>query len=201
MRIPCETIARLSHLLPKPTDEIDDIFRAFRLDNGKVIATDRVFMAVEYIGGWEGVFHIRLSDADIEQCRTESAFSSYLEIVPTPAIAFTTAKTSLGYNPPGNIGVYPTEATAYDDWYTRVVQPCITPSDVPRGAMIWRVDAMLALARSSPSGIVVFENIVDVETRAAVVRDINSPDWCGFFMPRLSDGLYHPAAALPGWLK
>lgn len=199
MKIPCDTIARLSHVLPAPSAEVDDIFRTFRLDNGRVITTDRLFMAVEHVGGWEGVHHIRLSDVDIAQCRTESAFSSTLEIVATPVM--TVAKTSLGYTPTGDIGVRPVGPTAYDDWYERIVAPCATPSDVPRGAMVWRVEALSALARTAPSGMVVFENIIDVETRAAVVRDVNNPDWCGFFMPRLSDGLYHPAAALPGWLR
>ena len=199
MKIPCDTIARLANALPSESDEIDDIFRTFRLDNGRVIATDRTIMAVEHIGGWEGVHHIRLTPADIAQCRTESAWNSALEIVATPIM--TVAKTTYGYTPAGDIGVRPAGPTDYDAWHERIVKPCATPSDVPRGAMIWRTDQIAALARSSPSGVVVFENIIDVETRAAVIRDINSPDWCGFFMPRLSDGLYHPAAALPGWLR
>lgn len=199
MKIPCDTIARLANVLPGPSADIDPIFHTFRLDNGRVIATDRTIMAVEHVGGWEGVYHIRLTEADIAQCRTESAFSSVLEIVANPIM--TVAKTTLGYSPTGDIGVRPAGATDFDKWHSAVVAPCATPSDVPRGAMIWRTDQIAALARSSPSGVVVFENIIDVETRSAVIRDINSPDWCGFFMPRLSDGLYHPAAALPGWLK
>jgi hypothetical protein len=200
MKIPCDTIARLAHVLPTDSDEIDDIFRTFRLDNGKIIATNRMLMAVESLPDkFDGVYHIRLTDADIAQCRTEAAYNSMLDVVVTPVM--TVAKTSYGYSPAGDIGVRPAAATDFDQWYDRIVKPCATPSDVPRGAMIWRTDQIVALACSAPSGIIVFESVIDVETRAAVMRDINNPDWCGFFMPRLNDGLYHGAAALPGWLR
>lgn len=202
MRIPCDTIARLSHLLPRYTGEqTDPIFDTFRLDNGRVIVTDRTFMAVENVGGWEGVHHINLSDADIEQCRTESQWSAHLDVVPTPALQFTTAKTTLGYSPSGNIGVYPAGVTDFDKWHDVTAALCVEPAAVARGAMVWRVNELTVLARTAPSGVVVFEQIVDVETRPALVRDVNSADWCGFFWGRLNDGIHHPAASLPGWLR
>lgn len=200
MKIPCETIARLAHLLPSPNEEIDPIFRSFRLDNGKIIVSDRKFMAIEHIGNWEGVFHIQLDDRTLEQCRSEAQFAGTMEVIPTPALNFTTAKTTMGYAPVGNIGVFPQGANTFDRWVD-IVKQCAEPAAAPRGGMVWRCDAINALAMSSPSGIVVFEETIDVEQRPTIVRDINSPDWCGFYLPRLHDGMHHAAATLPGWLK
>lgn len=202
MKIPCETIVRFSNLLPSPNVDIDPIFRTIRLDNGKIIATDRRFMAIEQLPEkFEGVFHISLPDDLLEQCRTETQFSSKIDIIATPVLGHITAKTTLGWSPPGNIGVFPAAVTDFDYWRNRVVAPCLEPAAVSRGGMLWRLDDIVRLAACSPSGDVIFEEHIDCESRPTVVRDIHSYDWCGFFLPRLHDGAYHAAATLPGWLK
>jgi hypothetical protein len=199
MKIPCETIVRMARLLPSPNVEIDPIFRTLRFDNGKLIATDRRYMAVEKIEPFDGVFHVVVTPELLTQCEQEAAYASTLELAVVPGY-LVTGKTTYGWLSP-NIGVFPTTPTDYDKWYSEVVAPCVTPAVEPRGGMIWTVDDLSRLAATSPSGVVVFESIIDCESRPTVVRDLSTYDWCGFFLPRLHDGAYHAAAALPGWLR
>lgn len=200
MKIPCETIVRMARLLPSPNVEIDPIFRTLRFDNGKVIATDRRYMAIEKIEPFDGVFHLMVTPELLAQCEQEAPYGSALELAVIPMVCIT-AKTTYGWMAPANLGVFPAVSTAYDMWYSAIVAPCVTPAAEPRGGMIWTVDDLIRLAQTSPSGVVVFESVIDCESRPTVVRDISTYDWCGFFLPRLHDGAYHAAASLPGWLK
>ncbi len=195
--ISCDTIARLASLIP--TDG-ESIIQTLRLDNGRAIATDRKFCAVESIAPFEGVFHVRLTAALVKQCEIERQFSSTVSIVPNAALKWTTARTSLGYDVTENIGVYPDEPTAFDRWYELIVKPCLTPATQSKGAMVCTVDEVTRLAATSPSGSLVFEQFIDV-SRPTILRDINSPDWCGFFLPRLNDGIYYAPATVPSWLS
>lgn len=197
MKIPCETIVRFAQLIDPSED--DPVFHTIRLDNGQIIASDRKFMAIENIGGFTGIHHIVVDAALLAQCETEAQYSSYIEITPNDMLKYTVAKTTLGYVT-GNIGVWPAAGNAFDRWRD-VARQCAEPVAAAKGAMIWHTDGLIRLAKASPSGIVVFEQLIDAETRPTIVRDINSPDWVGLFLPRISDGMYHGAAMLPGWLK
>lgn len=196
MKIPCDTIARLANLIDYAVE--DTIFHTIRLDNGCVIASDRKFMAIEHIGGWTGVAHINVDDVLRAQCVTEAAWSGSLEITVNPALNYTVARSTMGYVS-GNIGVFPTVPTNFDRWKEVALQ-CDEPAAKPAGTMIWHTDGLVKLAKSSPSGVVAFEQVIDAETRPTVIRDIASPDWVGLFLPQISDGIFHPPAVLPGWL-
>jgi hypothetical protein len=200
VKIPCETIVRMSHLLPSPTAEVEPIFRTLRLDNGKIIATDRRFMAIEQIEPFEGVYHISVPDALLAACQSEAQYSGVLTVTPMPGMPFITAVTTMGFNG-GNIGVFPSGPTDYDKWHEMVVAPCASPVAAPQGGMLWQLDDMVRLAACAPSGVVIFEGMIDAINRPTVVRDVNSPDWCGFFLPRISNGIFHAPATVPGWLK
>lgn len=195
--IPCDTIARLSTLIDRNDDE--PIFHTMRLDNGRVITTDRKFLAVEQVAHFTGVHHIALSDALVQQCITETQFNSVLSVTPNSMLKWTSARTSLGYNVTENIGIYPDEPTRFDAWYERVVAPCLAPADTSKGAMVVDLDLLARLVATSPSGSIVYEQHIDI-SRPTVLRDINSPDWCGFFLPRLNDGIYYAPATVPQWL-
>lgn len=192
MKIPCETIARLAILRG------EGIFASLRLDNGCVIASNRRFMAVERVPPFQGVAHIAVDDALIEQCRTEAQYASTIEITPNHALKFTVGKTTLGFVT-GNIGVFDSFGD-FDRWRA-VIAPCAEPLTASAGAMIFDTPELAQLVASAPSGAVVFETHINPDARPVLVRDINSPDWCGCFLPRLADGLHHAPAALPGWLK
>lgn len=196
IQIPCETIVRLAPIIDR---EAEPVFQTMRLDNGRIIITDRKFGVVERLDHpFTGVFHLHLTDALIEQCRTESAFSSVLTITPNPILQWTSATTTLGWAPPDNLGYYG-DRGQYEQWYDKMVRPCITPATEPNGALVCHASDVARLAATSPSGSVVFERVINT-ARPTLLRDINSPDWVGFFHPRFNDGIYHPPAAVPDWL-
>ncbi len=199
MKIPCDTIARLSHLLPE--EPSDDPMHAFRLENGKIMTTDRSFMAVEEVERFEGVFYIRNDPALIEQCRTEAQWSATIEFTPVPAINYTTAITSFGWSVAENIGLWPTEPTDWDKWRDVILSPCLEPLSESQGPMTFVADSLHRLALTSPSGGIVLEQYADPIRRPTVVRDIDTNTWVGFFRARVDDGRQHVSATVPGWLR
>ena len=200
MKIPCDTFRRLSKLLPHPKAEIDLIFRTFRLENGKVIVTDRSYLAVESVEQFDGVFHILPTDEFLQQCETESQFNSVVEITPNPVLKYTTAQTTMGFTITENMGVWSDEPTDFDKWYERIIEPVKACNGQSSGHMVWDADGVAKLASSSPSGFISFEAVID-NTRPMLIRDVNDSRWAGFFLPRVKDGRHHPAATLPEWLK
>lgn len=201
MLIPCETIVRASYIVKKPHEDIDDIFGTIRLENGKLIATNRKFMVVEQITAFEGTYHVRIDDKLLKQCEEAVSYSGMLEIIPNPALQFTTAKTTMGYTAEGNIGVFPQVHNFFDDWH-KIVEKCSEPLTESSGAMVWNTADVHQLCMASPSGTICFEKYFNVTgDRPCVVRDISTGDWCGFFVPRIKDGVLHNPAIVPGWLK
>ena len=200
MKIPCDTIARLSHVLPLPGADYDPAFNSIRLDNGKVMVSNRCFMAVEEVQPFEGVFYIRPDAALIEQCRTEAQWSSLIEFTPIPSLKYTTAITTMGYKISENIGVWPAATGDFDLWRERVMIPCLIPLTVSGGPLSFSAEHLRQLAASSPSGEIVFEQYFD-KMRPTVVRDINSHDWCGFFIPDVDRSRHLQPATVPGWCK
>lgn len=200
MKIPCDTLARLSHVLPSSEQEIEAVFRTFRLDNGKVIVSNRRFMAVESVEPFEGVFHIAATEQLVEQVRTEAQFSSVIDFTPIEALRYTTAITSMDFKISENIGVWPEAPTDFDRW-REIIEPCNTPLEASSGPLVVDVHELQALALSSPSGRIVFEPYFAPESRPAVVRDADSADWVGFFRARMDDGVHRTGATVPGWCK
>lgn len=198
MKIPCETLVRMAHITQGHKPDHDPIFQTIRLDNGRVIASNRRLMVMERVEPFEGVFHIQLDDATIEACRTESQFKGVMEIVPNPALAFTMGKTTFGHVT-GNIGVFPAKETDLDRW-PEVIQCCYEPRTESHGALVWSTDDIGRLAAASPSGVIEFARFINTSDRASVVRDITTSEWVGFFMPRVADGLQHSGAVVPGWV-
>lgn len=199
MRIPADTIARLSHLLPDVPS--DDPFDCFRLDNGMVLATNRQFLAIEQVEPFEGVFYIRADQTMIEQCRTEAQWSSVVDFTPVAQMQWTTAISSMGWKCGENLGVWPTAPTDYDLWRERILQPAMQPTDQASGNTVFSADGLHRLALSSPSGGIALGQTVDAFRRPTVVRDIDSADWVGFFLARIADGRQHEAAVVPGWCR
>ena len=198
MRIPCDVIARLSHVLPQSDD--DPAMAAIRLDNGKVMATNRRFMAVEEVGAFEGVYYIAPDPKLIDICRTEAQYSSVIDFTPIDALKYTTAITTLGAKFAENIGVWPDGPTAWDNWRDLILAPCLEPLTATTGPMVFVAQGLAELAAASPSGIVVLEQFID-PMRPVVVRDVDSPSWVGFFRPKVMDGRHHASATVPEWCK
>lgn len=198
--IPCDTIVRLSNLLPKPGADVEDIFHSIRLDHGRIIVTDRMYAAVEELTPFKGVYHIRLPDEILEQCRIEAQYSSNLIVTPNEMIKWTVARTTMGFEINESIGVWPTEPTTFDKWFEKLVRPCLTPATLTNGALICDADDIARLAATSPSGRIIFESVIDT-SRPTILRDIDDSRWVGFFWPKLHDGRYHAPASIPRWLE
>lgn len=199
MKIPCDTIARLSHLLGGADVEL--AMQCFRLDNGKVIVTNRKFMAVEEVDKFEGVFYIMAHQGMIEQCRTEAQFSSVIDFSPVPALQYTTAITSMGFKIAENIGYWPGGPVDFDKWRDMILKPCLDPLTESKAPMVFDVTLMHQLAQAAPTGRLVLEQYADPDNRATVVRDIDSPTWVGFFKAGMPDGRRPASATVPGWCK
>ena len=193
MLIPCDTIVRLSALVGS-----EPPFNVLRLDHGRVIATDRRFAAVERVANFDLVTHILVTPALIEQCKRETDWSGAIEITPNDMLAWTTAKSLTGWTSPDNL--FAPSDPLYDRWHEKLVEPALTEPSAPSGYITAHADELARLAHAAPSGTVTFERVVDVR-RPLVVRDADSSEWCGFFIPRLDDGRANMPATVPGWLR
>lgn len=201
MRIPCDTIARLSHVLAAPDSDTDEAFKCFRLEDGKVLASNRHYLVIEEVGGFTGTHYIRPTAQLVEQCKTEATYSSWVDFTPVEALRYTTAVTMLGCSISENIGYWPTVPTDYDKWREMIVDPCRTPVPEPRGHMTLHLPSMVELLHAAPSGVVTLEQNLDPRERPVCVRDSDSAHWVAFFKPHITDGRVHPAAVVPGWCK
>lgn len=190
--IPCDTIARLSRVLPPPGADVEPIFYTMRLDNGRAIVSNRKFGAVEQLAQFTGVCHLPMTDALVQACRDEAVLSHSLTVMPDARMAYTNG----GYM---TTDVLPYEPSSFDPWYERLVVPCLTPASKAR-SMVVDATALADLAASSPSGTITFETMIDAD-RTTIVRDANDHRWAGFFMPRLADGMFYPPADVPSWLR
>ena len=184
--VPCETIVRACQ-----------ISRTLRFDNGQLVSTDKLFMSVENLTPFTGIFDVTIDDATHAQCVTEEAFGSKIEFIHEPSLAYTIAKTTMGYTS-GNLHIDPPD---YIDRWRTIIGECREPMTASRGAMMWDTEGVMKLMRASPSGTVVFEEFIAARGRPLLVRDTNTNDWVGCFMGYVKDGLHHPAATLPEWLR
>lgn len=194
MKIPCETIVRLSHIMQGWTDETKPEFRTVRIEDRKIICTDRKFMVMEHVPSAVGTHHLVLDDALIEQCRTESQFGGQLELVCLPGMAM--AKSTFGYQT-GNLA-YVGPTPEFDRWPEIIASA--RGDQQTAGVMVWDADDVARIAAASPSGTIEFPRVIDATALSIVIRDVSTHDWCGFFHPKVSDGMHRSGAVVPGWV-
>lgn len=192
--VPCETIFRLSKIL----NGAEGSWNTLRFDNSCVVATDGRFMAIENVARFEGIAHIVPDAAFIAQCETESKFNSRVTIVVNEMLKYTVAKTSLGYVTTQNLYYDGELGDKWDKW-REVVMRAADPAKKPNGGMFWNLDGICKLIESSPSGSVVFEEVIDT-LRPTLVRDTTDHSWLGVFSPMCKEQRYAPAT-MPSWMK
>lgn len=209
VQISCELYARLSAipLLLNPTDDrkyLKSLYIERR--NGKLyaVATNVKIAAIEHLGQSEGPDEctaIVIDPVLIAQCQKEISFNSSLSIVANPLLHFTSIKTTFGYNHPGNAMVQlpevKNELAGWRNWF---------PDSIPKksnGAMFWTAALVHALATASPTGGLRFPEHID-KTCPVVVRDQESANWVGLFIPRPISDSEDPVAvepaSIPDWL-
>jgi hypothetical protein len=195
--IKCDTIARLSNVIGDET--VNEWFRTIRIDNGVAVASDRKLMVAENIGGPAGIIHLICTPNLIAQCKYEAQFNGVLTITVIEELKFATAKTTYGYVEPNNCCLWSAERSADFDRWRELANSVREPATQPNGAMHWNTAYIHRLSEASPSGCIIFEEIIDL-SRYALVRDIHDPNWFGLFNGYLASEEGVPAT-LPGWMK
>lgn len=194
--IPCDTVARLAKVLRSVTAEHRSIWTGvIRYDDGVAVASSRRLLAAERIGGPRGVAHLIVTPDLLATCTKEAAFDSRLYVTVNEMLRHGTAKTTLGYVQPGNCIEWSDTENFLDNW--RSIVPT-EPAKKPVGGMFLMGELIADLGAASPSGGLIFEEIIDA-TRPALVRDFADPEWFGMFMPNLERDKH--AATLPEWMK
>lgn len=195
IEIPCETIVRLASLIPTPDMDVETIFCSMRLENGKIIVTDKRFMAIENLNfPFIGTDHIEIPKALLARCVEGTKTAERITIISNPMIGYT----MVADDPAVNLHLKG-DTAPYDCWYEKIVQPALTGAVADNGAMSCDATYMARFAATAPSGMIVFESPID-RSRPMAVRDVHSCDWCGFVYPRLADRVAYPAATVPKWL-
>lgn len=195
--IPCEVIARLANVLKYFPDSADEWTDSIRLEESYAMATNRCYMAVERLKvAVPSPVHIKADPAFIAQCRTEAQYSSQVFFTINAALGIVTARTTSGYQYPGNLLLRLTYPNKLDDW--KNVIPREPTKKAGTGLMLDLMQFQM-FAETSPSRMIIFEQFFDMK-QASIVRDMISPDWFGVFNPKDNQHL-HQAATLPGWFK
>ncbi len=193
--IPCEVFARLSNLLSVTYPETDEWCKSIRIDRGCAVVTNRHFMAVQRIEcNLPDPIHIVADPALIEQCCKEAQYHSNLHIAVVPSIKYASAKTTFGYQYPGNAALWLSKPNEMDRWREIIPDGLCKASN---GGMLLDLEGMEYLIKTSPSGKVVVEENVDFN-RPVVVNDFVDPNWFGLFSAR-DDKLHNPPI-IPKWI-
>lgn len=167
------------------------------------LATNRKLLAVELVdaksqGPDESCF-VAFDPKLIAQAEAEMPFASRIDFNVMRPLGMTLAQTMYGYTHPGNVGVFPTVETDGRIWSYewRTWFPDVLPSE-SYGQMEWHCSHIAALAKSAPSGEIVFPTFIDTRV-PCVMRDIADPNWCGLFFPHLDTNKRPPPLRLPKW--
>jgi len=200
--ISCSVFARLAKVARLNTD---GCLRSIWLEvkDGKTIAvaTDRKIMAIEFIsegGGVDFSMNAVVDDALIAQCEIEKSFSGSIDFEFNPALNWTYAKTSFGY-------VHGQNAALVGDDDKNVLhrwRGCL-PDKLPKittGGMFTNVERLAVLASSSPSGMIIFPEQIDVD-KPVVVNDVHDPNWLGVFLSKPENNSTPDPVTIPGWAR
>lgn len=201
--ISCEIYSRLSEIpiSVHPEDKrkyFKSVFIERKANTLFAVVTNGNIAAIERIGediGPDECTALTVDPVLIKQCEVETAYNSKLVIVANPLLSFTAIKTTFGYNYPGNGMVQLPDKNHFNAWREW------GPDEMPvrtSGAMFWNGAAILMLATASPSNGLCFPEFIDTG-KPVVVRDLNSDDWMGLFMPT-ADGAKIEPATIPDWI-
>lgn len=206
--IKCSTFARLASICNYFEPTIDDELRAqlntVRLENidGKTlaIACNNKIMAVELVNSdpslVNGVAHVVLDSALIQQCQAEAFLDGTLTINTVPEIATGMAQTSSGWQMQGN-ACYWFDETPLDGWNNLPSSKALKSS---KGIMYWNLYHVEALLKSSPTGKIVFPEFIDANS-AIILRDIGNDNWRGVYIPKPQGETISQEATFPQWWK
>lgn len=192
--IPCHVFARAGRGAFKGDDAQYPAIKGVRVQNLKgavlVIATNRQFLTVDYVGQTDepdGFVHV--SPDLIEPCSRFAETDENLTITPAPG--WTVAQIGMSYFHPFNASI----EGAFPDWQPLI--PTGNPSK-PNGALGLNVEAMRWLAEVSPNGEFVLPTAYDID-KPVIVRDVKDPDWFAIFLSLEHRNQSFKPATLPTW--
>lgn len=204
--INCETFVRLAKVANtlKPDHDKGEYLRSIWLEVEEgdtiAVATNVNIAAIEYLGrdvGPNVSMNVTVDEALINQCITETPFNSKITFTLNSALKFITAKTSLGYVYPSNAGVFTDGKNEFETWREWL------PDEMPKkanGGMFSKLDNLVTLASSAPTGSVIFPEKID-RTKPVVVNDVHDENWIGLFIPTPSAGKIPDPVSIPTWAE
>lgn len=210
--LPCEVYARLASvaLTIKPTEN-RAYLRSIYLERSKgnliAVVTNVNVAAIENLGPCtfpDGINHcaVAVDQAIIDQCNIEKAFGGVMTFTINTALGYTSANSGLGWKFQGNAHVTLPKKCELTQWRTWF--PDTEPTE-QYGALFSGLSRLEILARSAPTGMVVFPKIIDARV-PVVLNDVNDERWIGMFLPSSLDTetgeitVYSIGAKYPGWL-
>lgn len=186
--VPCDTVKRLLN-----------IDTSVRLEGNLAIALSRQFLVIEklpWVNPDDAIQFRPQTDLRVA-IKKEALFAdSFVQITAFPMVHLATAVTGQGFACNENCAIWDNPPENIERWRTLLPDE---PPVAPNGGMFWSTAEMVMLASSSPSGRLVFPEIIDVD-KPIIVRDDNDPNWCALFLGKCNEAEIKPAK-LPAWLK
>lgn len=183
--IDATTLQRLSHLSNLKIDINDG--RAY------LVASNDTVACVEYLGEVNGAndsCYIRL---DVDKVELEANFGGTFTFETLPELAMGSVVTTSGQDCNDFI-IWPDESPLdkWKEWF-------IMPSE-SLGFMYCDLKQLISLWETSPSGEIVFPEVINNE-QPVIVRDVNSANWVGVFIPVTDSKTIMRPATLPEWIN
>lgn len=181
--IPAATLRRLSAVLNARNPSAPEDLGAIRVEhtNGVTIAlaTNHEIAVFEYLGTTtesDAVIHLNMSAINTDHDLAVTVIPEAYIVMPEDAVLWGPFKALAGWR----------------KWLPR--QPV-----EQKGFMYWDLFQVQTLLEASPSGQLVFPEVIDA-SKPVVIRDRFSDAWFAVFIPQLADGVVK-AAELPEWVK
>lgn len=208
--ISCEQFMRLSYATIKAYDDDNypDHYRCIYLENKNqhayAVATNGKIMAVEHLGGTrnpDGRALVIITDMLLNQCAVEAPMNGFFNISVTdiPGFKYAALTSTFGFSNPVSAAYFPPDDDWPRPWYDwrRIVPDAL--QIIPSGFLYMKGELLSNLCKSSPSGSIVFPEVINT-TQPVLVRDSVDPDWFGLFLGT-SQKLNAKPAGYPEWFK
>lgn len=194
IEIPSEIVKRLMRLnnvLPfeEQRSWLRSVFIERRNGHAWIGATNAMFAAVQYLGprpGDDGFLIVRNEGFTLEP--------EQHSVMDTPELGWCTIDGVSVPDAPIRSGEPMVTLKKWRSWFE------FTPATAPGRSMFVGVDGLASLAAASPSGFVVFPQIIDAR-QPIIVRDRDEPNWIGVFYALPENGLFIDGATMPEWVK
>lgn len=209
LSIPCETFVRLASVaMSLPENDNRSYLRSiyFEQVRGKLIAiaTNVKIAAIELIGNFTGPdfrLAVTVDETLIHHAEEMIQYGANYEIGINHMLKYTVVRSTFGYSHPVNMYADLGTKCEFFDW--REWLPDSAPNE-RHGAVFANLYMLHTLAESSPTGMIIFPDVID-NRQPIIVRDTNDDRWLGVFVPSSLDTesgevKYHSGAKFPDWI-